>query len=158
MLLNPLLWVHDHFIVQPLRALYFRGPTFQGWGFWGGARMDTICAALLPGSHAMFWLEHMGECEELVAQRFDAFQLSIQMFIYFFLLTRLIQAMLYHWLVVHPVLQRLERLVPRSHALPTACSVMPTSDVRTTGESSTHVARDPSSCSKRRHTAPKTKY
>jgi hypothetical protein len=94
----------------------------------------------------------------LVNQRFDAFQLSVQLGVYLFFVTKLVQALLYHWLVVHPLLSRLERLVPRSHVSPTMCSVMPSSDVTTTGANSTHAAREPSSCSKRRQTAPKTKY
>jgi hypothetical protein len=69
-----------------------------------------------------------------------------------------VQALLYYWLVVQPVLKRLEQVVPRHHVLPMACSETPRMEVATTGESKIQTARDPSKCSSKRHTIPKTKY
>lgn len=143
--------------VAPLHALYFRGPTFNGFGFWGGASPETICASLLPGSLASFWAMHMDECDVLLLQRFDAFQVAVHTCLYVFFMFKILQCLAFHCFVVQPALGRIERLL-RKNVSPTMWNDMPPTHVMTSGAMSAHVADGPIMFSSKQHTAPKTMY
>jgi hypothetical protein len=141
-------------VVAPLNSLYFRGPQLNGYGFWGGATAETICAAMLPGSQASFWAVHADECHALLYQRFDSFCVAVQTVVYMLFMFKLIHCFTFHWLVVRPTLVRLERLLARKNVSPTMWNDMPIMQVTTTGESKTHVATEPAMFSSSKHTAP----
>lgn len=148
----------SQFMIAPLHALYFRGPTLNGFGFWGGAAPETICAGLLPGSQASFWSLHMNECHVLLTQRFDAFYVAIQTCFYVFFILKLVQCLTFHWLVVQPALGRLERLLSRKNVSPTSWNDIPATHVTTNGAINTHVAAAPIMFSSTQQTAPNTIY
>ena len=150
--------VVNTFIISPLSALYFRGPTFNGYGFWGGAAPETICASLLPGSHASFWAQHMDECHVLLSQRFDAFQIAAQTCFYVFFMLKLVQCVTFHCLVVQPALGRMEQLLLRKNVSPTTWNDMPTTHVTTSGAIKAQVAAGPIMFSTKQQTAPSTMY
>jgi len=150
--------VHDVAIMQPLKQLYFRGPLLHGWGFWGGAAPESVCAAMLPGSHTSFWQDHLGECEVLLHQRFDSFSIAVHIVVYILLLFKVLQGLVFHWLVVQPAIYRLECLLTRKNVFPTTWNPMPHKHVMTTGESSSHVTGDPAMFSNSKQTPPKSKY
>ena len=143
--------------VSPLYTLYFRGPTLNGFGFWGGAAPETICASLLPGSHASFWAQHVDDCYVLLTQRFDAFQVAVHTCLYVFVLLKLVQCLTFHCLVVQPALGRLEQLL-RKNVSPTTWNDMPATHVITSGAINAHVASGPIMFSTKQQTAPSTMY
>lgn len=144
----------DTLVITPLHNLYFRGPQLNGYGFWGGATAETVCAALLPGSQASFWAAHAHECDALLSQRFDAFCVAVQTVVYMLFMFKLIHCFTFHWLVVQPTLMRLERLLARRNVSPTMWNDMPIMQVKTTGESKTQVAMEPAMFSSSKQTAP----
>lgn len=148
----------NKFFISPLYALYFRGPTLNGFGFWGGAAPETICASLLPGSQAAFWALHIDECHVLLSQRFDAFQVAVQTCCYIFFMLKLVQCLTLHCLVVQPALTRIERLLLRKNVSPTTWKDMPMVQVATSGAINAQVAAGPSMFSSKQHTAPSTMY
>lgn len=84
-----MIWrAYELLIVKPLKKLYFTGPAVLQLGFWGGLGPTEICQTLSPLSNT-FWQNHPTECFELMERRFEAFRVSLEIFIYFLLLYHL---------------------------------------------------------------------
>ena len=69
--------IYNVLILNPLRKLYFHGPTLNGWGFWGSKTRAQICYALTPTSE-LFWETHRAECDLLIEQHFYGIQVSVE--------------------------------------------------------------------------------
>lgn len=70
-----------YIIEAPLADLYFRGPSFGGFGFWTGKPLDRICAELtdVPEAH---WQANQDACVELVTRHFDGFVIFVYFLLY----------------------------------------------------------------------------
>lgn len=71
--------------LMPLEKLYLYGPTFRGWGFWGGRKWDDICSELTQVD-AEFWHNNKKECANLIERHFFQFVVFIQVVVYFYIL------------------------------------------------------------------------
>jgi hypothetical protein len=158
LMLAPLQWVHTTFILTPLHELYFHGPLLHGWGFWGGNAPETVCASMLPGSHASFWLQHLHDCDALLQQRFHAFSVGVHFVVYTLILFKLLQGILFHCLVIQPALSRIECLLNRKNVFPTTWNPMPPTHAVTMGDNNTHATSEPPMFSSNKHTPPNNKY
>lgn len=99
--------IHTLAIQQPLRSLYFRGP--EALGFWGGAAIEDICYSL-TATPSTFWTQHMQQCMQLCEQKLDAFTTAVNFVIYFVILVRLVNGLMFHVCFTRPVLAELRRM------------------------------------------------
>jgi hypothetical protein len=90
--------------VRPMHTLYLHGPLFHGYGFWGGQAHEDICAALMPGTSALFWLAHADQCAAVIDKRLDAFVTASATFLYIYALYKLIHAACFYLFVLRPLL------------------------------------------------------
>jgi hypothetical protein len=96
-----------HLIIHnPLRTLYFNGPT--ALGFWGGALPQDICFSL-TGTPSVFWAQHVQECMRLCEHKFDAFAVIITFGVYVALVFRCVEAVAMHLCFTRPILCELRR-------------------------------------------------
>jgi hypothetical protein len=61
--------------MNPLRLLYFYGPSLSGWGFWEGTGASDACSAIttVPAS---FWADgdaNTQACDAVLERKFAAF-------------------------------------------------------------------------------------
>lgn len=105
----------DTFITSPLHTLYFHGPLLHGYGFWGGASAEDICAALMPGTTASFWTTQPVQCAIVMDRRFYAFLTATTTLLYGVALYKLIHAACFYLFIMRPLLRSASRLV-RHHA------------------------------------------
>jgi len=103
--------VHEVFITRPLRSLYFNGPLLHGYGFWGGTRPEDICAGISTGTSSLFWMANTTQCNALLDQRFGAFLTAVQVVGYAFVLYRFLCWFSFHFFVVNPTVNRIERFI-----------------------------------------------
>lgn len=92
----------------PLETLYLHGPSFGGYGFWGGSDMSTICATS-TGTEARFWESHNEyECERLVDKKVTAFVLLCISMCVSLVFYNLIGALYTRWVYVNPIVRELK--------------------------------------------------
>lgn len=103
--------LHDVFIRRPLHSLYFNGPSFHGYGFWGGISPEDACAVISPGTSAYFWISNMSQCDLIMDKRFVAFLTAIEVLTYMFYVYRLIYWFGMRVFIINPVMRRLETIV-----------------------------------------------
>ena len=103
--------LHRAFVYAPLRRLYFQGPSLNGFGFWGGLPPQDCCTLALPGTSAVFWADHLHQCEVILDQRFIAFLTVVQFIMYVIYVHRLLSMVAYRYFILGPALRRLERIV-----------------------------------------------
>jgi hypothetical protein len=91
-------------LIDPLKTLYFEGPTILGVGFWEKLPKKDICSRL-TGVSATFWdkLESFQECTELVERKFDTFIVGAFTVAYIWFTYKLISYLLFRLLVIKPV-------------------------------------------------------
>ena len=100
-------------LIAPLHTLYFHGPFLHGYGFWAGTPPEDMCAALMPGTSALFWITHVDECAAVLDKRFHAFLTAILVCGYVGLLYKLVTGACFYLFVVRPFLAR--RLTCQHH-------------------------------------------
>lgn len=98
--------IYHAIFITPLHALYFHGPLLHGYGFWAGTPPEDMCAALMPGTSALFWIHHVDECASVLDRRFHAFVTAFLVVGYVGLLYKLISGVCFYVLVVRPFLAR----------------------------------------------------
>lgn len=81
--------MYNMLISAPLKKLYYYGPSIGGVGFWGGKEFSEICH-LLTSMESAFWMENSEKCESLINTRFGAFQISLEVILYFVILFQMI--------------------------------------------------------------------
>jgi hypothetical protein len=65
-------------IAVPLKFLYFRGPSLDGYGFWESLPPEEICTRL-TNVDAHFWVSSesaRAACDGLIERKFDAFMVG----------------------------------------------------------------------------------
>ena len=96
--------VFDICITTPLRALFYKGPTW--FGGWQGKSHDDICAEMTSNS-ATFWRDHIDECRELLEKKFQSCLIMFQVVVYGYLLCTtvhsLLRACVFRWTVTMPL-------------------------------------------------------
>ena len=60
---------------SPIKALYRKGPAFNGYGFWANRPLAEICAAMMPRFDRDFWESNMDKCMYEYEAKEDAFVL-----------------------------------------------------------------------------------
>ncbi len=103
--------VYHVMVYSPLHVLYFNGPSLHGYGFWAGLAPADCCAATLPGTSAVFWADHLQQCEVILDQRFVAFLTAVQFITYVAYLYRLLSLLMYRVLILSPLMRRLDHVV-----------------------------------------------
>jgi len=86
--------IYYYIIVFPLAKLYLWGPSFGGWGFWGGMDMAEICAQKTTLS-SEFWKRNPEECAEIVSKQFYSMTILIETIVYFYLLIQVLVTLCY---------------------------------------------------------------
>jgi hypothetical protein len=91
-------------IIDPLKTLYFEGPTILGIGFWEKLPKKDICSRL-TGVSATFWdkLDSSQECTELVERKFDTFIVGSFTIAYIWFTYKLVSYLLFRLFVIKPV-------------------------------------------------------
>jgi len=74
--------IYNALIAEPIKKLYFNGPSVGMLGFWGGKHKSEICH-LLTSVDSIFWDQNTESCERLLNDRFQAFQTTVEVVIYF---------------------------------------------------------------------------
>ena len=59
-----------------LYELYRKGPTLNGFGFWGGKENNEICS-LLTNVNNELWKSNQYECEILIQKHYKSFEICI---------------------------------------------------------------------------------
>jgi hypothetical protein len=72
--------LYNWIVGNPLRQMYIAGPLQLG--FWGGASTVEICQQLSPLSTG-FWDNNLEECAKLVDRKFEAFETTVCVVLYF---------------------------------------------------------------------------
>ena len=67
-----------------LRELYFKGPRFQGYGFWNGLPLPDVCAQLTHTSVEL-WNTNTAQCITLTDRYFEAFFVAVYFVMYVWL-------------------------------------------------------------------------
>jgi len=81
-------WLYNRLLLWPLATLYFNGPSFYQWGFWGGAEAADICAQLTSAS-ADFWQRNPDACTEIIYKRLQAFVIGVQALLYMWMIYKM---------------------------------------------------------------------
>ena len=81
--------VYSRIIIDPLRLLYFYGPSFMQFGFWGGSAASEICRAVTSHSE-VFWRDHPAHCQEIVDTKFASFRITSEVLVYFLIMYHLV--------------------------------------------------------------------
>jgi hypothetical protein len=68
-----------------LRELYFKGPRFQGYGFWNGLPITDVCAQLTHTAVEL-WTNNLPQCITITNRYFDAFYVGVYSVAYLWLL------------------------------------------------------------------------
>lgn len=89
-----LLNLYQHIIVSPLRQLYFYGPSFMQFGFWGGIPHSEICQTITTYSEG-FWRDNKSECSDIIENKFTSFRVTVEILVYFTLLYQLSRGVSY---------------------------------------------------------------
>jgi hypothetical protein len=91
-------------VIDPLKILYFEGPTILGVGFWEKLPKKDICSRL-TGVSATFWdkLDSFQECTELVERKFDTFIVGAFTVAYIWFTYKLVSYLLFRLFVIKPV-------------------------------------------------------
>ena len=87
-------YLYDLFLISPLRTLYMYGPMFYNIGFWEGKEPSEICQAM-TNHKQLFWEENPGECHVLIENRFYAFKTTIEVLLYFLVLYRAVETIVW---------------------------------------------------------------
>ena len=96
--------------VDALLVLYHEGPTFYGYGFWGGASRSDICFSM-TGVDAAFWDANPAACDEMFFKRFRSFELSVCWICCTLLAYQLYNWVQFYFFVTRPFLSAATRLV-----------------------------------------------
>jgi hypothetical protein len=107
--------LYSAFVYAPLRRLYFQGPSLNGFGFWGGLPAPDCCTLALPGTSAVFWADHLHQCEVILDQRFIAFLTVVQFLVYVIYVHRIVSLLAYRYFILGPALRRLECIAAPVH-------------------------------------------
>lgn len=102
--------VHHVAVAAPMHKLYFQGPTMHGYGFWGGAAPEDICAAV-SNTSALFWMGHPGQCELVLLQHFTAFLVAVEVAGYVYAAYRMVSWASTQYFIVRPAIAKLDRFV-----------------------------------------------
>ena len=81
--------VYDFFVINPLRKLYFFGPSVLHVGFWGGKTNSEICQSITTYSES-FWEDNPFQCDQIVEKKFNSFCVTIETLVYFVVLYQII--------------------------------------------------------------------
>lgn len=79
---------------QPLRELYFKGPRFQGYGFWNGLPLSDICAQLTHTASEM-WGNNAAQCVIITDRYFQAFFIGTYSIVYIIVVYNLLTSLQY---------------------------------------------------------------
>lgn len=88
-------WPVVQFLFEgPLRELYFKGPRFQGYGFWNGLPLSDICAQLTHTASEM-WGNNVAQCVIITDRYFQAFFIGTYGIVYIIVLYNLLSSLQY---------------------------------------------------------------
>lgn len=104
-------FLHNVLFRQPLRTLYFEGPSINGFGFWAGLPVEDMCAVVSPGTSALFWADHISQCHVILDRRFVAFLTAIQCLLYFFCFYRVVYWYSIRFFLINPVMRQFDTLL-----------------------------------------------
>jgi len=110
--LSPFEQLHHWLLVAPLSNLYYFGPTFHGYGFWNGTPIEDICASL-TGSPSAFWINNLGECQQLVERQFFAFLAGAHFILYAFIMYRFFTHLWTYIFVTRPIIKSMRQFLQR---------------------------------------------
>lgn len=102
--------LYHHIIVSPLRQLYFYGPSFMQFGFWGGKPPSEICQTVTTYSEG-FWRDNTAECSDIIENKFMSFQATVEVVVYFTLLYQLTRGACYLCILMFCRYKRQQRQV-----------------------------------------------
>jgi hypothetical protein len=97
-------YIYDFLVLNPLKNLYFDGPTILGVGFWEKLPQKDICSRI-TGVSATFWDKSDAsiECEDLLLRKFDTFLVGLSTFAYVWIMYKLLSLLLFKMFIVTPV-------------------------------------------------------
>jgi hypothetical protein len=91
MLWDAVLYIYTLLVSDPLFVFYLHGPRMIGC--WGGNSYPQICGRITTHSE-IFWHDHHIECQQIISDKFEAFQLTFAVATYFLILTMMLRYML----------------------------------------------------------------
>jgi hypothetical protein len=78
-------YIYGSVVTQPLRTLYMEGPALQGYGFWGGRDVGSICSQISSLQASFFeGEENMEACSTMIQKNFNSFYIAIVSCMYFY--------------------------------------------------------------------------
>jgi hypothetical protein len=83
-------WLVQLLCEEPLRELYFKGPRFQGYGFWNGLPLSDICAQLTHTASEMWVSNNIVQCTVITDRYFQAFFIGTYGIVYIIMLHNLL--------------------------------------------------------------------
>jgi len=94
----------DYTLLQPLKQLYFDGPTVMGVGFWEKLPQKDICSRL-TGVSATFWdkTDASKECKDLVSRKFETFIVGAFTLAYVWVIYKVFSYVLFRMFVLRPI-------------------------------------------------------
>ena len=94
----------DYTLLQPLKQLYFDGPTVMGVGFWEKLPQKDICSRL-TGVSATFWdkTDASKECKDLVSRKFETFIVGAFTLAYVWVIYKVFSYVLFRVFVLRPI-------------------------------------------------------
>lgn len=94
----------DYTLLQPLKQLYFDGPTIMGVGFWEKLPQKDICSRL-TGVSATFWdkTDASKECKDLVSRKFETFIVGAFTLAYVWVIYKVFSYVLFRVFVLRPI-------------------------------------------------------
>lgn len=83
-------YIWEPAVITPLRRLYFYGPSniLLGLGFWEGAKKSSICAKV-KNTDETIWELVPDHCEKITEDLFQAFVVSFETILWFYLLVQI---------------------------------------------------------------------
>jgi hypothetical protein len=109
-----------NYVLGPLYHVYINGPTWAGYGFWGGARDPDICFAI-SGVSAQHWEANRGQCALLIERKAYAFALATLFLGTLLVSVYALSAAVHYFCTIRPIAQALAQLgAPITRRLSTA--------------------------------------
>jgi hypothetical protein len=68
-------------IKYPIEVLYFRGPGFNGFGFWEGIEKIDICSRL-TNVDSQLWLSNTEACDNIIQRKLESIYVALFFVVY----------------------------------------------------------------------------
>jgi hypothetical protein len=104
-------YVPKKLIYDPLRTLYFYGPSMWGFGGWAGLAPEDICSQMTTVPALTWRLYRMEDCMSLLETRFYTVTVTFWTLAYILLAYKILSILWFRFFVLGPIVYEIRNLL-----------------------------------------------